>query len=328
MNGYGPLRLPELRWLCGQRGLTPYGRKRELLARLEEQDAADAAVPHAECFAPGLEPFRELEQLAEEARTGRGSLGAVPALPLDGANSSAPEVAPAQAKSAPAQAKSATLPPWPSIPLPRPEKSDNLPTDDETFRGFAEFFAMQNGQGDWPNGKYRDFLRSVSGVLQPDLLSSASSRPSSSLAATAAAATAACAACTTDVILRQSNLKDQAPHVDVPKATNSEDTWSSEMWRKCMGLIDDHLQICHLQMKHDALTEELVAINKAAIEKAEQLEETKEELDKLLERDTTQRKRLLGRTRLQFSAWLEKSENETEELCQPDVDFSEDATDG
>ena len=35
---YGPLRIPELRWLCQQRGLTPYGRKRELLSRLEEQD--------------------------------------------------------------------------------------------------------------------------------------------------------------------------------------------------------------------------------------------------------------------------------------------------
>lgn len=40
-GNYGPLRVPELRWLCHQRGLTPYGRKQELLQRLEEQDQLD-----------------------------------------------------------------------------------------------------------------------------------------------------------------------------------------------------------------------------------------------------------------------------------------------
>lgn len=300
MDGYGPLRVPELRWLCEQRGLSPYGRKKELLARLEEQDQEDL-VPHAECIAPGLEPFRELEQLAAELTQ------KFPAQ-VGGAVDSVPRVAPAQAKSAPAQPKAAKVfglvggsihsPP---LPLPQP---DGVSDDERVLRGLLEFFACPDGEGELFKLKYRDFVRNVSEVLQPDLLPSTSS---SSTAATAVASTAAAAACTMDVILRNgSNLKDQA----VPGATNSKGTWSSEMWRKCMELIENRFQICQLQLRHDSLSEELESLNKKAMEKAEELQQAKEQLDRLQEQEAQQRQQLLGRARLQFEAWLEKTESD------------------
>lgn len=181
--GYGPLRVPELRWLCSQRGLTPYGRKRELLARLEEQDSTEPTAQQlAECHAPGLEPFRELETLAETllnggncenvgARHDGGTEGpdtaeaksvvAFPSLPLP----SPASVAPAQAKSqatpfvAPAQAK---VPPIPRIPRP---EGVGLSSDERALRSLLEFFACSDverkGQDTLLNCKYREFLGGI-----------------------------------------------------------------------------------------------------------------------------------------------------------------------
>ena len=155
--GYGPLRVPELRWLCSQRGLTPYGRKRELLARLEEQDSIEPTAQQlAECHAPGLEPFRELEHLAE-SRNEAANEGDTEAKSL--ALASPSPTAPAQAKSqatpfvAPAQAK---VP-----PIPRPE-GVGLSSDERALRGLLEFFACSDverkGTDALFNCRYREFL--------------------------------------------------------------------------------------------------------------------------------------------------------------------------
>jgi len=81
------------------------------------------------------------------------------------------------------------------------------------------------------------------------------------------------------------------------------------MWKKCMELIENHLQVCHLQIKHDALCEELEAINKAAMEKSQQVSEVRQQLDQLIEAEASQRQQLLGRARLQLSGWVEKAED-------------------
>lgn len=373
--GYGPLRVPELRWLCSQRGLTPYGRKRELLARLEEQDSAEPTAQQlAECHAPGLEPFRELETLAENLLNDNDNVGAV-GVRNDGGNNggnndtaeakslvafpslpSPASVAPAQAKSqavvpfvAPAQAK---VPPIPRIPRP---EGVGLSSDERALRSLLEFFACadveRKGQDTVLNCKYREFLggienlpastfrhsafifwflfisdfdsmctsrmnslthmflassadqlrfiHSVFMVLQPDLLSGANGS-----SATAAAAAAAAAACTTDTLLRS------AAQQEVPGGTNSKETWSTEMWKKCVDLIENHFSVCHLQVKHNSLCEELEALNKAALEKSEQIREVGMELDKLVAKEAQQRQQLLGRARLQLSAWVEKAEDE------------------
>lgn len=363
--GYGPLRVPELRWLCSQRGLTPYGRKRELLARLEEQDSTEPTAQQlAECHAPGLEPFRELETLAENLLKDNDNVGAVGAVGgrNDGGNNDTAEakslvafpslpspasVAPAQAKSqavvpfvAPAQAK---VPPIPRIPRP---EGVGLSSDERALRSLLEFFACadveRKGQDTVLNCKYREFLggienlpastfrhsafifwflfisdfdsmcmflassadqlrfiHSVFMVLQPDLLSGANGS-----SATAAAAAAAAAACTTDTLLRS------AAQQEVPGGTNSKETWSTEMWKKCVDLIENHFSVCHLQVKHNSLCEELEALNKAALEKSEQIREVGMELDKLVAKEAQQRQQLLGRARLQLSAWVEKAEDE------------------
>ena len=325
--GYGPLRVPELRWLCSQRGLTPYGRKRELLARLEEQDSTEPTAQQlAECHAPGLEPFRELETLAENLLNDNDNVGAV-GVRNDGGNNGGNEggnndtaeakslvafpslpspasVAPAQAKSqavvpfvAPAQAK---VPPIPRIPRP---EGVGLSSDERALRSLLEFFACadveRKGQDTVLNCKYREFIHSVFMVLQPDLLSGANGS-----SATAAAAAAAAAACTTDTLLRS------AAQQEVPGGTNSKETWSTEMWKKCVDLIENHFSVCHLQVKHNSLCEELEALNKAALEKSEQIREVGMELDKLVAKEAQQRQQLLGRARLQLSAWVEKAEDE------------------
>lgn len=297
---YGPLRIPELRWLCQQRGLTPYGRKRELLSRLEEQDQQEE-VPFVECPAPGLEPFRELEELA--AQLAEAKLPATAAATA----SAVPKVAPAQPKGhpvAPAQAKvppalPPALPPAvpaavPSVPtISRPE-GVGLSHEERALRSLLEFFACSDverkGQDALFNCKYREFIHSIYHVLQPDLAGA------SPAATTAAAATAAAAACTTDVLLRSAATGD------------GSGTGSTEMWKKCMELIENHLQVCHLQIKHDALCEELEAINKAALEKSQQVSEVRQQLDQLIEVEASQRQQLLGRARLQLGGWLEKAE--------------------
>ena len=150
MDGYGPLRVPELRWLCSQRGLSPYGRKLELLAQLQEQDRK-GTVPYAECRAPGLEPFQALEDLAQQLR---------------------PATAPTEAKAAPAQ----------------PKAPQQLTDDQRGLRSLLELFACADvpRKGEpLLRLKYRDFIRSVFEVLRPS-----SGAAPQAVAAAAAACTA------------------------------------------------------------------------------------------------------------------------------------------
>ena len=129
-------------------------------------------VPFVECPAPGLEPFRELEELAAQLAEAK-----LPAATAAAATASAvPKVAPAQPKGhpvAPAQAKvPPALPPAvpaavPSVPtISRPE-GVGLSHGERALRSLLEFFACSDverkGQDALFNCKYREFL----GVNEP-----------------------------------------------------------------------------------------------------------------------------------------------------------------
>ena len=119
-------------------------------------------VPFAECPAPGLEPFRELEELA--AQLAEAKLPAATAAAAATA-SAVPKVAPAQPKGhpvAPAQAKvPPAVPPLPVPPISRPE-GVGLSHEERALRSLLEFFACSDverkGQDALFNCKYREFL--------------------------------------------------------------------------------------------------------------------------------------------------------------------------
>jgi len=341
MDGYGPLRAPELRWLCSQRGLSPYGLKQDLIARLDEQDQ-QGVVSSSECFSPGLEPFRELEELAQKLAA-NPRVAATPKTPAK-AKTSGPMLAP-MAPMAPMAPKAPVMAPTslpvvparlapisPTLPVPAGEvpSSPSMPSmgvapaqakmppqpgpgqqgltkDERALRGLLEFFACSDVKNSGGTNlfacKYRDFVRTVFDVLQFDLEDANTAGSLEATAATAAAATAAAAAVTTDAILR-GNVEE----VVEEGQGESNETWSSEMWQKCKDVIDTHLQVCLLQMKHNALFAELEQMSKAAALKAEEIKEVKGRLDQLVESEAMQRSQLLDRARLQLGAWLNKAE--------------------
>ena len=127
-------------------------------------DQKQQQVPFAECPAPGLEPFRELEELA--AQLAEAKLPAAAAAAAAATASAVPKVAPAQPKGhpvAPAQAKvpPAVPPVLPVPPISRPE-GVGLSHEERALRSLLEFFACSDverkGQDALFNCKYREFL--------------------------------------------------------------------------------------------------------------------------------------------------------------------------
>ena len=240
---YGPLRTPELRWLCNQRGLSPYGLKRDLIAQLDEQDGQNVESS-SECFASGLEPFRELEELAAQLKASPSTA----ATPKSAAKAKAE---PVQTKAVPPMADpSVPMPagPMPSLVAPAqakmpPPSAQGLTSDERALRGLLEFFACSDVQSTGQNKlfalKYREFVKTVFDFLQSDITSATPT----SMASTAAAAAAAAAAATTDAILRGNGLAEVAPDLEILSATDAHETWASEMWQKAKEIIDTHLKV-------------------------------------------------------------------------------------
>eukprot|EP00931_Biecheleriopsis_adriatica_P027505 TRINITY_DN16544_c0_g1_i1.p1 TRINITY_DN16544_c0_g1~~TRINITY_DN16544_c0_g1_i1.p1 ORF type:complete len:445 (-),score=91.92 TRINITY_DN16544_c0_g1_i1:128-1462(-) len=214
--GYGPLRVPELRWLCDQRGLSSQGPKKDLLLRLQDQDEEGRPVPLAAMHPPSLEPREELERLAEElASNGTGAalpspgeharkaLKASGMLPGPGTDSSRP----GHGQATPGLSSKAAMPVPPSqAATPEPSSREApvqgkpaaaaLTEDERTLRGLLEFFVcsdvQRKGQPSLLQSRYRDFVREAYDAL----FASAGAPPATaSLASTASvAATAAAAA--------------------------------------------------------------------------------------------------------------------------------------
>ncbi|CAE7518375.1 Dnajb9 [Symbiodinium natans] len=311
-EAYRPLRAPELRWLCTQRGLSPYGFKQDLVARLDEQDR-QGVESSSECIAAGLEPFRELEELASQYAANPNNLSPVSVNPRVAATpkTAAKAKEPPQTKATPEPAVEATpsamapaqakMPPMP-MPMPQPGPAKPLTEDERALRGLLEFFACSDvkGQSKLFAVKYREFVRTVFDFFQSDTVSGMTGTPTSR-ASTAAAAAVSAAAATTDAILR-GNIAE-APD----GAANPNETWSAEMWQKCQEVIATHLEVCHLQIKHDALFAELEAMSKAAAEKTDEIKEVQGRLDQLMQNEAQQRQHLMERARVQIGAWLDRS---------------------
>ena len=68
-------------------------------------------------------------------------------------------------------------------------------------------------------------------------------------------------------------------------------------------------EVCHLQIKQDALFAELEAMSKAAAEKHDEIKEVQGRLDQLMQNETQQRQQLMDRARIQIGAWLDKSQS-------------------
>ena len=66
-------------------------------------------------------------------------------------------------------------------------------------------------------------------------------------------------------------------------------------------------EVCHLQIKHDALFAELEAMSKAAAEKTDEIKEVQGRLDQLMQNEAQQRQHLMERARVQIGAWLDRS---------------------
>ena len=247
-EAYRPLRAPELRWLCTQRGLSPYGFKQDLVARLDEQDR-QGVESSSECIAAGLEPFRELEELASQYAANPNNLSPVSVNPRVAATpkTAAKAKEPPQTKATPEPAVEATpsamapaqakMPPMP-MPMPQPGPAKPLTEDERALRGLLEFFACSDvkGQSKLFAVKYREFVRTVFDFFQSDTVSGMTGTPTSR-ASTAAAAAVSAAAATTDAILR-GNIAE-APD----GAANPNETWSAEMWQKCQEVIATHLEV-------------------------------------------------------------------------------------
>ena len=271
---YGPLRAPELRWLCSERGLSIHGFKQDLVARLSEQDQ-QGVESTSECTASGLEPFRELEELAAQLTARPASpytvnprtaakakeppptkaagghagpppqerqqaQGPQPRQPIIvGPKASMPSMAPAQAKMPPAIPAAVPVAPV----VPPATNQPGLTEDERALRGLLEFFAcsdVKTGEGKLFASRYRDFVRTVFDFLQSDI-GSTSAGSVTSAASTAAAAAAAAAAATTDAILRGNLARAPGPE-EADNSQGSQEPWSSDMWQKCKEVIDTHLQ--------------------------------------------------------------------------------------
>ena len=246
-DNYGPLRAPELRWLCNQRGLSPYGLKRGLVARLDEQDQ-QGIESSSECYACGLEPFRELEELAAKYASERQA--------SSGPRSAATAKTAAKAKEPPQTKASVEPKPLPVGPMASPIApaqakmpplaKQGLTDEERRLRSMLEFFACADTQSTKSTGKdmlfalkYKDFVKTVFDFLQSD-----SAAPSSGLepmASTAMATAAAAAAAMTDALLRGTNPQDAAPNTEINTAELNE-TRSSNMLQQVKEMLEAHLQ--------------------------------------------------------------------------------------